>query len=162
MKNLLRFIVFWLANTSRSLRGTLSASCPFYLPGFCELTLKDLETMQKATNSFDVWAVNNTVFTRQPGDLIVSLSYVDPDFKAGQHQSLFLPQTWLPQCITNQMHVEYLVRDPGFRRALSKGLLTIFPSTIALAILKLQTAEAEKQRLIARAEAVRAACATQR
>lgn len=162
MKNFLRFIVFWFSNTSKSLRGTLSASCPFYMPGFCELTLKDLETMQKASNSFDVWAVNNTVFSSQPGDLIISLTYADPDFKAGRYPSLFLQQTWLPQCITNQMHVDYLVRDPEFRRALSKGLLTIFPSTIAGTILKLPTAAAEKQRLIDRREAVRAACAANR
>lgn len=155
MKNFLRWAFFCLLN----LVPAKKTAQPYYLPEFCKLTLADL---RNADDTYDFWAINNSVFTDQPGELHLSLSPECPEHRTGRYPSLYIPQTWLPHPVTLQIRVQSLVRSPELRSALDKGLLTLVPALVAGQIHRLPAADHEKQRLAAHKEAVRAACAANR
>ncbi|MGD0511500.1 MAG: hypothetical protein ABSA33_06730, partial [Candidatus Micrarchaeaceae archaeon] len=96
-----------------------------------------------------VW-VRNTAASSEfgySGDILLSI----PGNAGQQAQSLKVPDTWLPQDLTERYPKHRILESTDFRAAVRNGLLTIISDAEAARYMRDEGAEDEQRRLVSEA-----------
>lgn len=118
------------------------------------LTVSELEAEDQ---KLPIWALNGSADSeiRQAGDVHVGI----PKINGSKIDPLYLPQTFLPQCLTDQIPRAQLLASSEFRNAVNNRLLTLVTPEFAAHMLEDDGVEEEKERLVALRRTVRDATA---
>jgi hypothetical protein len=105
-----------------------------------------------------IWAINGSSQSEvgQAGDVHVGIPKVNGGTKV---DSLYIPQTFLPHCITEQIPRGQLLASSEFRNAVNSKLLILITSEYADQLLKGPGVAEERERLMQLKRAVREATA---
>ena len=107
------------------------------------LTIDDLESGDVRSV---IWALNGAVQSDvgRPGDVHVGI----PKINGSKIDPLFLPQTWLPQRLTDQIPRAQLLAASEFRQAVNRELIVLITPEYAKKLLARDGADEEKTRLL--------------
>jgi len=119
-----------------------------------EITIASLE---EGDHTKAIWALNGSANSaaRQAGEVHIGI----PKRNGTKVDDLFLPMTWLPIRITDQIPRAQLLESSEFRNAVNNGLLTLISDEKARAIMSEDGAADERERLSERAKQIRDATA---
>jgi hypothetical protein len=108
------------------------------------LSISDLEM---ADPREPIWALNSSADSDvgQPGNVHVGI----PKANGTKVDPLYLPQTWLPHCLTDQIPRQQLLAASEFRNAVNNQLITLISKEHAQQILQQDGANDERERLAA-------------
>jgi hypothetical protein len=118
------------------------------------MTISELEA---GSETAPIWALNGSAESDagQVGDVQVGI----PKINGSKIDPLFLPQTWLPQCLTDQIPRRQLLQATEFRQAVHKNLIVLITQAYADTLLAGEGAQEEKERLIEQKRHIREATA---
>lgn len=119
------------------------------------LTVSELETQDSRT---PIWALNGSFASEvgQAGDVHVGIPKINGSSKI---DPLYLPQTFLPQCLTDQIPRAQILASSEFRNAVNSKLLTLVTPEYASQLMQEEGVEEELQRLAELKRVVREATA---
>lgn len=105
-----------------------------------------------------IWALNGSAQSEigQAGEVHIGIPKVNGGTKI---DALHLPQTWLPQCLTDSIPRSQLLASSEFRNAVQSKLLILITAEYAESISQQEGAEEERQLLLARKKEIREATA---
>ncbi len=106
------------------------------------LTVSELETQPL---NAPIWALNGSAESEvgQAGDVHVGI----PKLQGSKVDPLYLPQTFLPQCLTDQIPRPQLLASSEFRNAINNRLIKLITPEFANAVLSEDGVDSERQRL---------------
>ena len=116
------------------------------------LSISELE----AGNQLEpIWAINNSANSEvgQPGDVHCGI----PKINGTKLDALYIPQSWLPVCLTDQIPRGQLLASSEFRNLVNSELVTLVTAEYASQIASQDGASEEKERLAEMKRAVRVA-----
>lgn len=87
-----------------------------------------------------IYVVNNT---KDRGRVMLTLTHPG----TGRIESVYIPVTWIPICITDMVPREMLKASLDFRKYVANGILKIVPAEEAREILKSEEAQEELRRI---------------
>jgi hypothetical protein len=118
------------------------------------LTIEDLET---GIPTDPIWALNGSAESDagQVGDVHIGV----PKLNGSKIDPLFVPQTWLPSRLTDQISRAQLLAASEFRQAVNRSLIVIISDEYAKKLLAGDGADEEKDRLTQQKRTVREATA---
>lgn len=118
------------------------------------LTVTEVENLPGAA----IWALNGSAQSEvgQAGDVHVGIPKVNGSAKI---DALYLPQTFLPFCLTEQIPRAQLLASSEFRSAVNSNLLVLITQEYAEYLLSREGVEEEKERLLQLKRQVREATA---
>jgi len=118
------------------------------------LTISDLEN---GPENEPIWALNGSAESDagQVGDVHVGI----PKINGSKLDDLFLPQSWLPVCLTDQIPRRQLLQSTELRRAVNSNLIVLITAEYAKSLLAGEGANEEKSRLLELKRHVREATA---
>lgn len=116
------------------------------------VTITELESGNQAD---PIWAINNSANSDvgQPGDVHCGI----PKINGTKLDALYVPQSWLPVCLTDQIPRAQLLASSEFRNLVNSELVTLITKDYAAQISAQDGAVEEKERLNEMKRAVRAA-----
>lgn len=119
------------------------------------LTVTDLESQDPRS---PIWALNGSFESEvgQAGDVHVGIPKINGSSKI---DALYLPQTFLPHCLTEQIPGQQLLASSEFRNAVNSKLLILITPEYASSILNEEGVEEERERLAQLKRVVREATA---
>lgn len=99
-----------------------------------------------------LWALNGSAnVNSQPGDIVIGV----PKLNGARADTLFLPSTWLPINLTDQMSRAQMLASSEFRKAVNSGLVELISEEDAKRMLNDDGATEEKERLNEQARRVK-------
>lgn len=112
-----------------------------------------ITALEEGNEKDPIWVLNGsaTSAARRAAEVHVGI----PKLSGTKVDDLFLPQTWLPIRITDQIPRRQLLEASEFRDAVNAGLLTLISKEKALAIMAEDGAQEERERLSDRAKEIR-------
>ena len=119
-----------------------------------ELSISDLE---QGNEKDPIWVLNGSANSKagMAGEVHVGI----PKRNGSKVDDLFLPMTWLPIRITDQIPRAQLLESSEFRNAVNSGLLQLITQQKAETIMREDGAVDEKERLSERAKEIQSATA---
>lgn len=119
------------------------------------LTVTEIESQD---DKMPIWALNGSAHSEigQAGDVHVGIPKVNGGTKI---DALYLPQSWLPVCLTDQIPRGQLMASSEFRNAVNTKLLMPITVEYAAQINSQEGADEERMRLTQRRREVREATA---
>jgi hypothetical protein len=116
------------------------------------LTIDELESDGSITQ---IWALNNSANSSvgQPGDVHCPI----PKINGTKLDPLTIPQSWLPNCLTNQVPRAQLLAASEFRNLVNSELVVLITKEYAQQISQQDGATEELERLAAMKRAVKVA-----
>lgn len=102
-----------------------------------------IATVESQATNVPIWALNGSAEVREAADLLITI----PKLNGAKVDSLKLPSTWLPICITEQIPRAQLLAASEFRQAVNQGLVILINAKDAESMLDGEGAEEEKERL---------------
>ncbi len=119
------------------------------------LSITEIEAQDLKT---PIWALNGSAHSEvgQAGDVHVGIPKINGGTKI---DALYLPQSWLPVCLTDQIPRAQLIASSEFRNAVNTKLLMPITQEYANQINSQEGAEEERTRLTQRRREVREATA---
>jgi hypothetical protein len=90
-----------------------------------------------------LWALNGSADVIQPADIVIGI----PKLNGARSDSLLIPMTWLPICITEQIPRAQLLQSSEFRKAVNSRTIRIISEEQAQALLNQEGAAEERERL---------------
>jgi len=111
-----------------------------------EVTIDDLE--QDSNDRAPIWVLNSSAQSRakQAGEVHIGI----PKRNGTKVDDLFLPMTWLPIRITDQIPRSQLLESSEFRNAVNSRVMELISAERAAKILAEDGADEERERLEAR------------
>ena len=115
-----------------------------------------ISALEQGDQSHPIWALNGAASSEigQPGEVHVGIPKVNGGTKI---DDLYLPQTWLPCCLTDQIPRHQLLSSSEFRNAVNTKLIILITAAYAENIQKQEGAAEEQERLTQMRRAVREA-----
>lgn len=116
------------------------------------VTISELEANDKLTA---IWAINNSANSDvgQPGDVHCGV----PKINGTKLDPLYVPQSWLPVSLTDQIPRAQLLASSEFRNLVNSKLVLLITPEYAQQVLAQEGAAEERERLAEMKRAVRAA-----
>jgi len=113
--------------------------------------------LEQGDQRLPIWALNGSADSDvgQAGEVHVGI----PKINGTKIDALYLPQTFLPQCLTDQIPRPQLLASSEFRNAVNSKLLTLITPEFAAEILREDGVQEEQERLIAHRRTIREATA---
>ena len=109
---------------------------------------------QQASQNAPIWALNGAASSEvaQPGEIHVGIPKINGGSKI---DDLYLPQTWLPVCLTDQIPRVQLLAASEFRNAVNNSLIRLISESFAEELLAQDGVAEERARLAQLRQAVR-------
>jgi hypothetical protein len=116
-----------------------------------------IASLEQGSDKDPIWVLNASANSaaRQAGEVHIGI----PKKNGTKVDDLYLPMTWLPIRITDQIPRAQLMESSEFRNAVNNGLMQLISSDKAMAILAEDGAQEERERLSERARQIRDATA---
>lgn len=105
-----------------------------------KITIAQVET--EATN-LPIWALNGSAEVREIADVLIGI----PKLNGSKVDTLRVPATWLPVCLTEQIPRAQLLASAEFRQSVSSGILILIDPAYAQEVLEQDGAVEEQARL---------------
>lgn len=117
-----------------------------------------VSSLEQGDQKDPIWVLNGSSESElgQPGEVHVGI----PKVNGTKIDDLYIPQTWLPICVTDQIPRPQLLASSEFRTAVNNKLLILVSPTFAAEILEQDGVEEERDRLSEMRRAVREATAS--
>lgn len=114
------------------------------------MKIRDLESEDQ---NKPIWGLNGSADSEigVPGDVHVGV----PKLSGNKHDNLYIPQTWLPICLTDQIPRAQLLASSEFRNSVNNKLIVLVSEAQAKASLQQEGADEEQARLDQSRRAVR-------
>jgi len=108
-------------------------------------TTVTISQLEQGNLTDPIWAVNNSVASkaRQQGEVHIGI----PKTNGTKLDDLFLPMTWLPICLTDQIPRKQLLDSSEFRDAVNSKVLQLITEEHAKLLLSQDGADEEAERL---------------
>jgi hypothetical protein len=115
----------------------------------------NVASLEQGNQQEPIWALNGSSESDigQPGEIHVGI----PKVNGSKIDDLYLPQTWLPTCLTDQIPRGQLLASSEFRGAVNNRLVVLISAEFAAEIQAQDGADEERQRLNELRRAVREA-----
>lgn len=116
-----------------------------------------IEELEQGDQKEAIWALNGSAKSdaQQVGDVHIGI----PKLNGSKVDPLFLPQTWLPHRITDQIPRAQLLAASEFRQAVNSQLAILITDAYAKSLLASEGATEEKERLVQLKKTIREATA---
>ena len=117
-----------------------------------------ISELEQGDQTKPIWALNGSAKSEvgQPGEVHVGIPKVNG---SGKIDDLYLPQTWIPVNLTDQIPRVQLLAASEFRNAVNNNLIILITPEFAKEILNTDGVKEERERLLANRRAVREATA---
>ena len=118
----------------------------------------NVSSLEQGDQKDPIWALNGSAESElgQPGEVHVGI----PKVNGSKIDDLYIAQTWLPTCLTDQIPRPQLLASSEFRMAVNNKLIVLISADFAAEILEQDGATEEKERLTEMRRAVREATAS--
>ncbi len=116
-----------------------------------------VSALEQGDQKDPIWALNGAADSEinQPGEVHVGI----PKINGSKIDPLYLPQSWLPVCLTDQIPRAQLLAASEFRNAVNNNLIVLITEKFARDIMESDGVDEERARLIEMKRSVREATA---
>ena len=105
----------------------------------------NISSLEQGDQQRPIWALNGSADSEigQPGEVHVGI----PKLNGNKVDNLYLPQTWLPTCLTDQIPRPQLLASSEFRNAVNNNLIVLISEPFADEIQQQEGVREERSRL---------------